>query len=146
MHIVVRVVPSAGFTAVRDAALAMARVAERRAPDLITSAWLKKGRGRRVFVDYNQNARDRTLASPYSVRPGPDGRVAAPLRWEEVASAEPGDFTLATMAERWRTAGDVEAALEDRAGSLAPLLEFARREAEGGVADAPWPPHHPRRR
>ena len=146
MHIVVRIVATAGFVEVRDAALALARAAERRAPDLITSAWLKKDRGRRVFVDYNQNARDRTLASSYSVRPGPEGQVAAPLRWEEVAGAEPGDFTLATMEQRWRTAGDVEAALEDRAGSLAPLLALARRDASAGVADAPWPPHHPRPR
>ena len=146
MHIVVRIVPTAGFTEVRDAALALARVAERRAPALITSAWRKKDRGRRVFVDYNQNARDRTLASSYSVRPSPEGPVAAPLRWDEVAGAEPGDFTLATMPERWRTAGDVEAALEDRAGSLAPLLALARREAADGIADAPWPPHHPRPR
>ncbi len=145
MHIVVRIVPVAGFSEVRDAALALARAAERRRPDLITSAWGKKDRGRKVFVDYNQNARDRTLASAYSVRPGPDGRVAAPLRWDEVAGAEPGDFTLATMPERWRTAGDVEAALEDRAGSLAPLLALARQDAAQGVADAPWPPHHPRR-
>ncbi len=146
MHIVVRIVATAGFVEVRDAALALARAAERRAPDLITSAWRKKDRGRRVFVDYNQNARDRTLASSYSVRPGPEGQVAAPLRWEEVAGAEPGDFTLATMEQRWRTAGDVEAALEDRAGSLAPLLALARRDASAGVADAPWPPHHPRPR
>ena len=145
MHIVVRIVPVAGFTEVRDAALALARAAEVRQPDLITSAWRKKDRGRKVFVDYNQNARDRTLASAYSVRPGREARVAAPLRWEEVAGAEPGDFTLATMPERWRTAGDVEAELENRAGSLAPLLALVRRAAAQGKADAPWPPHHPRR-
>ena len=146
MHIVVRIVPTAGFVEVRDAALALARAAERRAPDLITSAWRKKDRGRRVFVDYNQNARDRTLASAYSVRPDPEARVAAPLRWDEVAGAEPGDFTLATMAQRWRTAGDVEAALEDRACSPAALLDLARRDGAAGTADAPWPPHHPRPR
>lgn len=145
MHIVVRIVPVAGFTEVRDAALALARAAEARRADLITSAWRKKDRGSKVFVDYNQNARDRTLASAYSVRPVPEARVAAPLRWEEVADAEPGDFTLATMPERWRTAGDPEAELERRAGSLEPLLALARRDAAEGVADAPWPPHHPRR-
>ena len=145
MHIVVRIIPGAGFAEVRDAALALARAAERRAPDLVTSAWRKKDRGPKVFVDYNQNARDRTLASSYSVRPGPEGRVAAPLRWEEVAVAEPGDFTLATMADRWRAAGDVEAALEDRACSLGPLQALAKRDAEQGLGDAPWPPHHPRR-
>ncbi len=145
MHIVARIVPVAGFGEVRDAALALARAAERYQPDLITSAWRKRDRGPKVFVDYNQNARDRTLASAYSVRPGAEGRVAAPLHWDEVANAEPADFTLATMPQRWETVGDVEAAQEERAGSLMPLLELAAQDAAAGLGDAPWPPHHPRR-
>jgi bifunctional non-homologous end joining protein LigD len=123
---------------VRRAALALAREVERRAPTLATSKWWKEER-HGVFVDYNQNAKDRTVAAAYSVRPTPDARVSAPLLWEEVEACEPGDFTLVSMPARFKKLGDRHAGIDATSGSLEPLLELFERQGEG---DAPWPPHY----
>jgi DNA ligase D-like protein (predicted polymerase) len=128
---------------VRRAALALAREVERRAPALATSKWWKEER-HGVFVDYNQNARDRTTAGAYSVRPTPDARVSTPLGWEEVPGCEPRDFTLATVPARIAARGDPHAEIDRSAGSIEGLLELARRHEAEGLADAPWPPHFPR--
>jgi bifunctional non-homologous end joining protein LigD len=128
---------------VRRAALAFAREVERRMPDVATTAWWKEER-RGVFLDYNQNARDRTVASAYSVRPVPDARVSCPLAWDEVADVDPSAFTLATVPERLRTVGDPGADIDDHVGSLGGLLDLAERDAAGGLSDAPWPPHFPK--
>lgn len=141
IHVNVPIEPRWGFSQVRRAALALARELERRLPDLATSAWWKEQRGERVLVDYNQNARDRTVASAYSVRPKPEATVSCPLRWEEVPTAELGDFTLATVPERFRTLGDPGSGIDDTRGSLEPLLELAARDEASGLGDAPWPPH-----
>ena len=140
MHINVRIAPRWSFTEVRRAALALSRAVERRAPDLTTSKWWKEER-HGVFLDYNQNAKDRTTASAYSVRPLPDARVSAPLRWEEVAASEPGDFTVLTMPARFAALGDPHAAMDEHPGSLEVLLDLAARDERDGLADAPWPPH-----
>ncbi|MBV8910856.1 MAG: non-homologous end-joining DNA ligase, partial [Gammaproteobacteria bacterium] len=138
MHICVRLEKRWSFEEVRRGALALAREVERRAPKLASSKWWKEER-RGVFVDYNQNARDRTVASAYSVRPVPDARVSAPLRWDEVEHCDPGDFNLATMPARFRKLGDVHAPIDQNAGSLSGLLELFERQ---GLGDAPWPPHY----
>jgi bifunctional non-homologous end joining protein LigD len=143
MHVNVRIEPRWTFTAVRRAALAFAREVERRMPALATTAWWKEER-EGVFLDYNQNARDRTVASAYSVRPVPDARVSTPLAWDEVADVEPEAFTIRTVPERVRTVGDPGAGIDERVGSLEPLLELAARDAAGGLSDAPWPPHFPK--
>jgi len=121
--------------------VALAREVERRAPTIATSKWWKEER-QGVFIDYNQNAKDRTIASAYSVRPTPDARVSAPLSWEEVDAADPADFTLATMPKRFAQIGDRHAAIDDRPGSLDRLLELSARQEKGGQGDAPWPPHY----
>jgi DNA primase len=126
---------------VRRAALALAREVERRVPALATSKWWKEER-HGVFVDYNQNAKDRTIAGAYSVRPKPDARVSAPLAWEEVADCDPADFTLATMPERYRRLGDPHARMDSEAGSLEALLVLSARQEREGQGDAPWPPHY----
>ncbi|HET6548137.1 MAG TPA: ATP-dependent DNA ligase [Solirubrobacter sp.] len=144
IHVNVRIEPHRDFLEVRRAALALAREVERRT-DLATSKWWKEER-HGVFVDYNQNARDRTVASCYSVRPTPDARVSCALRWDEVADAEPEDFRLDTVPERLRTVGDPAADIDVEPGSLDALLELARRDEEGGLGDAPWPPHFPKQR
>ena len=144
IHVNVRIVASWGFLEVRRAALALAREVERRIPDLATSKWWKEERGDRVFLDYNQNARDRTVASVYSVRNNPEGRVSAPFRWDELDGVELGDFTLASMPARWADVGDLEAPMDDQAFSLRPLLELAARDEAGGLGDAPWPPNFPK--
>ncbi|HXV59915.1 MAG TPA: non-homologous end-joining DNA ligase [Vicinamibacteria bacterium] len=144
LHVNVRIERRWEFDNVRRAALALAREAERRAPELITSKWWKEER-HGVFVDYNQNAKDRTVASAYSVRPTPDARVSAPLTWEEVPSCELGDFTLKTMPERFATFGDLTAGMDDDVGSLEPLLELSARHEAEGLGDAPWPPHYRKR-
>ena len=144
LHVNVRLVGGYGFVAVRRAALALAREIERRRPRQATSAWWKEERGQRVFVDYNQNARDRTVASAYSVRANPEGRVSCPLAWEEVPDVEPGDLTMATVPARYHTVGDPAAGIEDHAGSLESLLELAARDERGGLGEAPWPPHFPK--
>ncbi len=141
IHVNVRIVRRWGFDEVRRAALALAREAERRAPELITSKWWKEER-HGVFVDYNQNAKDRTVASAYSVRPTPEARVSAPLTWEEVPRCELVDFTLKTMPARFAELGDLAAGMEETAGSLDPLLELSKRHEAEGLGDAPWPPHY----
>lgn len=142
MHVLVRIEPRWGFTTVRRAALALAREAERRT-DLATTAWWKEER-RGVFVDYNQNARDRTVASAYSVRPVPDARVSAPLAWDEVADADPAELRLDTVPERFGRIGDPHRGIDERPGSLESLLELADRDEREGLGDAPWPPHFPK--
>jgi len=141
LHVVIRIAPQWGFDAVRRAALALARDVERRAPDLATSAWWKEER-RGVFIDYNQNAKDRTVASAYSVRPKSDGRVSAPLAWDELDHCDPADFTLWTMPKRWQAIGDPHAAIDDCCDSLESLLELSARHEAEGQGDAPWPPHY----
>jgi DNA ligase D-like protein (predicted polymerase) len=141
MHVFVRIERRWGFNEVRRAALALAREVERRAPTLATSKWWKEER-HGVFVDYNQNAKDRTVASAYSVRPTPDARVSAPLSWDEVDDVDPADFTLATMPERCAAVGDRHAEIDAHPGSLDGLLELSARQEREGMGDAPWPPHY----
>src|SRR6058998_2499978 len=141
MHLFVRIQRKWSFDEVRRAALALARDVERRGNGLATSKWWKEER-QGVFVDYNQNAKDRTVASAYSVRPTPDARVSAPLGWHEVGSSEPADFTLATMPKRFAELGDRHAGIDGAAGSLEGLLELSARHEREGEGDAPWPPHY----
>jgi bifunctional non-homologous end joining protein LigD len=141
MHIYVRIERKWTFPEVRRAALAFAREVERRAPDLATSKWWKEER-HGVFLDYNQNAKDRTIAAAYSVRPKPDARVSAPLSWDEIGACEPGDFTLATMPDRFKRVHDPHATMDQQACSIEGLLELSRRHAKEGLGDAPWPPHY----
>ena len=145
MHVVVRIERRWSFGDVRRAALALAREVERRAPKLATSKWWKEER-HGVFVDYNQNAKDRTVASAYSVRPTPDARVSTPLSWDEVDEIDPADFTLATMPKRFAKIGDRHAGIDDAAGSLEGLLELSARHEREGLGDAPWPPHYRKQR
>jgi bifunctional non-homologous end joining protein LigD len=140
IHINVRIQQRWTFTEVRRAALAFSREIERRVPSLATSKWWKEER-HGVFLDYNQNAKDRTTCSAYSVRPLPDARVSAPLHWEEVPNCEPADFTVLTMPARLAASGDPHAAMDDAAGSLEQLLDLAARDEAAGLGDAPWPPH-----
>ncbi len=140
LHVNVRIEPRSDFTEVRRAALALAREVERRAPGLATSKWWKEER-KGVFLDYNQNAKDRTTCSGYSVRPLPDARVSAPLTWGEVPECDPADFTVATMPARFARIGDPHAAMNDAPGSLEKLLDLAARDEASGLGDAPWPPH-----
>jgi bifunctional non-homologous end joining protein LigD len=140
MHVNVRIEPRWTFTEVRRAALALSRAVERRAPALASSKWWKEER-HGVFLDYNQNAKDRTTASAYSVRPVPDARVSAPLQWHEVADCDPADFTVITMPQRFAEIGDPHAAMDTASGSLDGLLELAARDETEGLGDAPWPPH-----
>jgi bifunctional non-homologous end joining protein LigD len=141
MHVYVRIEHRWTFDDVRRAALALAREVERRAPDLATSKWWKEER-HGVFLDYNQNAKDRTIASAYSVRPTADARVSAPLDWDEIDACEPGDFTLGTMPSRVARIGDRHAAIDQFPGSLSLLLELSDRQLAEGHGDAPWPPHY----
>jgi DNA ligase D-like protein (predicted polymerase) len=140
MHVNARIAPRWSFTEVRRAALALAREVERRAPQLASSKWWKEER-HGVFLDYNQNAKDRTTASAYSVRPLPDARVSAPLRWDEVMTCDPADFTVLTMPARFAAIGDPHHAMDDVSGSLDALLELAGKDEAEGLGDAPWPPH-----
>jgi DNA ligase D-like protein (predicted polymerase) len=140
MHVIVRIQPRWNFTEVRRAALALSREVERRLPELASSKWWKEER-HGVFLDYNQNAKDRTTASAYSVRPLPDARVSAPLRWDEVSTCDPAGFTVLTMPQRFADVGDPHAEIDSFAGSLEPLLELAARDEASGLGDAPWPPH-----
>jgi bifunctional non-homologous end joining protein LigD len=141
MHIYARISPSWSFTDVRRAAVAVAREIERRVPDLATSKWWKEER-HGVFVDYNQNAKDRTVASAYSVRPLPDARVSTPLAWEEVPDCDPSVFTIDTVPARFAQLGDPWAGIDEAVGSLDALLEQAARDEASGLPDAPWPPHY----
>ncbi|MBA2258353.1 MAG: DNA polymerase domain-containing protein, partial [Acidobacteria bacterium] len=145
MHVIIRIEPRWTFDEVRRAALALAREVERRAPALATSKWWKEER-HGVFLDYNQNAKDRTVASAYSVRPTPDARVSAPLAWDEVADCNPQDFTLATMPARFAEIGDRHAAIDERHFPLDSLLELSVRHEREGLGDAPWPPHYRKQR
>ena len=142
MHIYVRIEPRWGFTEVRRAALALAREVERRSKGVATTAWWKEER-HGVFVDYNQNARDRTIASAYSVRPMEDARVSTPLEWDEIPGLDPSAFTVATVPDRF-SSGDPHARIDDHPESLEPLLDLAARDEAGGLGDAPWPPHFPK--
>ncbi len=140
IHIYVRIAPEQGFEEVRRAALALAREVERRMPGRATSRWWKEER-QGVFIDYNQNARDRTVASAYSVRAVPDARVSCPLEWDEVADVEPAELTLRTVPARLRERGDPAESIDENVGSLDGLLELAARDELDGLGDAPWPPH-----
>ena len=140
MHINVRIQPRWSFTEVRRAALALSRAVERRAPELATSKWWKEER-HGVFLDYNQNAKDRTTASAYSVRPVADARVSAPLGWDEVPDCDPAEFTVLTMPGRFAKIGDPHGGMDGAAGSLEALLELAAKDEAEGLGDAPWPPH-----
>jgi DNA ligase D-like protein (predicted polymerase) len=145
IHVNVRIEPRWTFTEVRRAALAFAREVERRAPALATSKWWKEER-HGVFLDYNQNAKDRTVAAAYSIRPKPHAPVSAPLSWDEVRDANPQDFTLATMPARFAEVGDRHAGIDDRPGVLTRLLELSVEQERAGQGDAPWPPHYRKQR
>jgi bifunctional non-homologous end joining protein LigD len=140
MHIYVRIEQRWPFDQVRRAALAFAREVERRAPALATSKWWKEER-HGVFLDYNQNAKDRTIAAAYSIRPNPDARVSAPLTWDEVPQCDPRDFTVTTMPARFASRGDVHRDMDARAFPIDSLLELSERQEQDGQGDAPWPPH-----
>jgi DNA ligase D len=144
VHIYVRIQPRWTFTDVRHAAIAFGRELERRLPGEVTTKWWKEERGERIFIDYNQNARDRTIASAYSVRPKPGAPVSAPVTWDELAEVAPEDFTVATMPARFAERGDLHASIDDVAHSLQPLLDlYAGDEAEGH-GDMPYPPDYPK--
>src|SRR6476659_7095204 len=145
MHVNVRIQRRWSFEQVRRAALALAREVERRAPDLASSKWWKEER-RGVFLDYNQNAKDRTVASAWSVRPTPDARVSMPLEWGEVADCDPAAFTLVTAPARFSERGDASAGIDEAAGSLDGLLSLSAAQEAAGLADAPWPPHYRKQR
>jgi DNA ligase D len=140
IHIYVRVEPQESFEEVRRAALALAREVERQMPGRATSRWWKEER-EGVFIDYNQNARDRTVASAYSVRAVPDARVSCPLEWDEVSDVEPAELTIETVPARLKERGDPSADIDERPGRLSGLLELAARDERDGLGDAPWPPH-----
>jgi len=144
LHIYVRIEPRWTFTDVRHAAIAFGRELERRMPERVTTKWWKEERGEKVFIDYNQNARDRTIASPYSVRPRPGAPVSAPLEWDEVAEVEPADFTVETMPARFAEVGDRMAEIDDVHHSLEPLLEMYERDEAEGDGDMPYPPEYPK--
>ena len=143
IHVLVRIEQRWTFTEVRRAALALAREVERRLPDKATSAWWKEQR-HGVFIDYNQNARDRTVASAYSVRPVPDAMVCCPVEWDEVPDVDPHDLRLDTVPDRVKERGDPSAELDSSAGSLEALHELAARDEHEGLGDAPWPPNFPK--
>jgi bifunctional non-homologous end joining protein LigD len=144
IHVNIRIEARWDFLEVRRAALALARAVERKEPTLATSKWWKEERGDKVFIDYNQNARDRTVASAYSVRSNAEGRVSCPLTWDELADADPADLTLATVPARYASVGDPSAAIDDVAYSLEPLLDLAARDRAEGMGDEPWPPNFPK--
>jgi DNA ligase D len=144
IHIYVRIEPRWSFTDVRHAAIAFGRELERRLPGRVTTKWWKEERGERIFVDYNQNARDRTIASAYSIRPKPGAPVSAPVSWDELPTVVPEDFRVATMPGRFAEVGDLHAAIDDVDQSLAPLLEMFERDASEGEGDMPYPPDYPK--
>jgi DNA ligase D-like protein (predicted polymerase) len=145
IHVYIRIQPDHGFRVVRRAALAFAREVERRMPSLVTTAWWKEERGERVFVDFNQNAKDRTIAAAYSVRGFGHAPVSAPVTWDELPDVETEDFTIATMPARFAALGDVHAGIDDVAVDLQPLLEWSERdEREHGLGEAPYPPQYPK--
>jgi DNA ligase D len=144
IHIYVRIEPRWTFTDVRHAAIAFGRELERHLPGEVTTKWWKEERGERIFIDYNQNARDRTIASAYSIRPKPGAPVSAPLDWDEVPEVEPEDFTVASMPARFAKVSDRHAAINEKAFSLEPLLEMYERDEAEGEADMPYPPDYPK--
>ncbi|HWB67226.1 MAG TPA: non-homologous end-joining DNA ligase [Mycobacteriales bacterium] len=145
VHIYVRIKPDYGFREVRRAALAFAREVERRAPDRVTTAWWKEERGERIFVDFNQNAKDRTIAAAYSLRGFAHAPASAPVTWEELPDVETEDFTINTLPKRYAELGDVHAGIDDAVFGIEPLLEWADRdEADHGLGDAPYPPNYPK--
>src|ERR687886_1052910 len=144
IHIYVRIEPRWTFTDVRHAAIAFGRELEQRLPGEVTTKWWKEERGVRIFVDYNQNARDRTIASAYSIRPKPGAPVSAPVAWEELSEVQPEDFSVATVPERFARIGDPHAAIDDAAHSLEPLLDMYERDAAEGEGDMPYPPDYPK--
>ena len=144
IHVACRIEPLWEFPVVRRCALAFSREVERRAPGLVTTAWWKEERGERVFLDYNQNARDRTIASAYSVRARPDATVSAPVTWAELEDVETEDFTMATMPRRFSERGDVHAGIDDAVCDLRALLEWVDRDEAAGVGEAPYPPNFPK--
>jgi bifunctional non-homologous end joining protein LigD len=141
VHVIARIAPRWSFDEVRRAALALAREVERRAPKLATSKWWKEER-HGVFIDYNQNAKDRTVASAYSVRPRPDARVSAPVSWRELGQCDPADFTLRTMPARFAKIGDPHEGIDAAVCSIERLLELSAQHERDGEGDAPWPPHY----
>ena len=144
VHVFVRIAPQWDFVAVRRAGIALAREVERRAPDAVTTSWWKEERGRRLFIDYNQNARDRTFASAYSVRRTPIATVSTPLTWAELADADPDRYTVATVPDLVANRDDPWAAIDACAHSLEPLLELVRADEERGLGDMPYPPSYPK--
>jgi DNA ligase D len=144
IHVACRIEPRWEFPVVRSCALAFAREVERRVPKLVTTAWWKEERGRRVFIDYNQNARDRTIASAYSVRARPDATVSAPVTWDELPDVETEDFTMATMPARFARLGDVQAGIDAAVCDLQVLLEWVEQERREGRGEEPYPPHFPK--
>jgi DNA ligase D len=144
VHIYVRIEPRWSFTDVRHAAIAFGRELERRLPGQVTTKWWKEERGERIFIDYNQNARDRTIASAYSVRPKPGAPVSAPVSWEELSEVAPERFTVATMPARFAEVGDLHCTIDEVAHSLEPLLELYERDAAEGLSDMPYPPDYPK--
>jgi DNA primase len=144
VHIYVRIEPRWTFTDVRHAAIAFGRELERRLPGEVTTKWWKEERGERIFVDYNQNARDRTIASAYSIRPKPGAPVSAPVEWDELTSVQPEDFNVETMPARFASVGDRHAAINDASYSLDPLLDMYERDEAEGLTDMPYPPDYPK--
>jgi DNA ligase D len=144
VHVYVRIRPQWSFVEVRRAVIALAREAERRRPELITTSWWKEERGERVFTDYNQMARDRTIACAYSLRANRRATVSTPVTWDELPEVEPDDFNLATVPSRLAKLGDPHAAIDDVAHDITPLLEWSERDARNGLGDQPYPPDHPK--
>jgi DNA ligase D len=144
IHVYVRIEPRWTFTEVRHAAIAFGRELGRRLPDEVTTSWWKEERGARIFIDFNQNARDRTIASAYSIRPKPGAPVSAPLDWDELPHVAPEDFTVATMPSRFASRGDVHRGIDDVAHSLQPLLDLYANDLAAGLGDMPYPPDYPK--
>ena len=144
LHVYLRIEPRWDFVEVRRAGIALAREVERRAPDAVTTSWWKEERGQRIFIDFNQNARDRTMASAYSVRRTPIATVSTPLTWEELVDAEPDDFTIATVPELLERRPDPMSAMDSQAQSIEPLLEMVARDEADGLGDMPYPPNYPK--
>jgi DNA ligase D len=144
VHVFLRIEPKWDFVAVRRAGIALAREIERRAPDAVTTSWWKEERGERIFIDYNQNARDRTFASAYSVRKTPIATVSMPLTWDELRGADPDDYTMATVADLVAERGDAMADLDSVAQSIEPLLDLVKADDERGLGDLPYPPNYPK--
>src|SRR5213082_4242967 len=144
VHIYVPIQPRWTFQEVRGAVIAFGRELEPRLPDQVTMSWWKEERGEKIFIDYNQNARDRTIASAYSVRPKAGAPVSAPLTWDELAQVAPEDFTVATMPARFADVGDRHASIDDATHSLEPLLDMYERDESEGEGDMPYPPDYPK--